>query len=102
MRARVHAEHDLDLLLIEQPFHLIDGGICLALRIGVNRLHLVLAGHAAALVDEVDRDLRADRARHRASCRERPGQVVDDADPDRLLLGGHEFAVETKRSERGG
>jgi len=72
------------------------------LRIGVNRLHLVLAGHAAALVDEVDRDLRADRARHRASCRERPGQVVDDADPDRLLLGGHEFAVETKRSERGG
>jgi len=59
VRARIHAEHDFDLLLADQPLDLVDGGVRLALRIGIDRLDLVFAGDPATLVDDVDRDLRA-------------------------------------------
>src|SRR5262249_23111187 len=90
VRARVDAVDDLDLLLAEQSLDLVDRDVDLALAVGVDRHDLVLAGDAAALVDEVDRDLRADRAGHRAAARARARQVVDDADPDGFRLGAGE------------
>jgi len=44
-----------------------DRDVRLALRIGIDRDHLVFAGDTAALVDEIDRDLGAHRAGHRAA-----------------------------------
>ena len=88
--AGINAVDDLDLLLAEQALHLIDRDVRLALQVGVDRHDLVLAGDAAALVDEIDRDLAADRAGDRAAGGERAGQVIDDADPDVLGLGSGE------------
>ena len=87
VRARIDADDDLDLLLADQPLDLVDRDIRLALAIGIDRHDLVLAGNAAALVDEIDRDLSAHRAGDRAAGGERAGQVVNDADPNRLRLG---------------
>ena len=94
MRARIHAEYDFDLLLIDQPFYLVDGGIRLTLQIGVDRLDLVFAVDPATLVDDVDRDLRTDRTGDRACRREWSGKVIDDADPDRCILGVNETAAQ--------
>src|SRR5262245_8358142 len=94
VRAGINAQHDFDLLLIDQPLHFVDGGIRLALRIGIDRLHLVFAGDAATLVDDVDGDLRADRTGNRPCRRERPGKIIDDADPDRRVLRANELAAE--------
>jgi hypothetical protein len=66
MSAGVNAIDDLDFLLIDQPLHFIDRNIHLALTIGIDRNYLVLAGDAAALVDKVNCDLRANRACRRA------------------------------------
>ena len=86
VRAGIDAVDDLDLFLVDQPLDLVDRRIGLALGVGVDRLDLVFAGHAAALVDEIDGDLRADRGSNRAAGRERPGQIIDDADAHRLRL----------------
>ena len=95
MRAGINAEHDFDLLLIDQPLDLVDGSIRLALQIGIDRLHLVFAGDAATLVDDVDRDLRTDRTGDRPCRREGPGKIIDDADPDRRVLRANNLAAET-------
>ena len=87
MRAGIDAVDDVDLLLVDQPLDLVDRDIGLALRVGVDRRDLVFAADAAALVAQIDRDLRADRAGDRAAGRERPGEIVDDADADRFRLG---------------
>ena len=52
MRARVDADHDVDLLLVDQPLGLVDRDVGLALGIGVDRLDLVFAGDAALFVDK--------------------------------------------------
>jgi hypothetical protein len=96
VRARIHAEHDFDLLLVDQPLDLVDGGVRLALRVGIDRLDLVFAGNPTTFVDDVDGDLRADRARDRACRRKRPRKVIDDADPDRRFLGANELAAEAE------
>src|SRR5499427_7743257 len=96
VRARIYAEHDFDLLLVDQPLDLVDGGVRLALRVGIDRLDLVFAGDPATLVDDVDGDLRADRAGDRACRRERARKVIDDADPDRRVLGANELAAEAE------
>ena len=87
LRAGIDAVDDVDLLLADQPLDLVDRHIDLALAIGIDRHDLVLAGNAAALVDEIDRDLGADGAGDRAAGGEWAGQVVDDADPHGLRLG---------------
>src|SRR6202030_4543670 len=58
-----------------------------ALAIGIDRDDLVFAGNAAALIDEIDRDLSANGAGNRATGGEWAGQVVDDTDPNGLRLG---------------
>src|SRR5262249_18283966 len=90
---------DFDLLLVDQPLDLVDGGVRLALGIGIDRLDLVFAGDPATFVDDIDGDLRADRAGHRACRRERPRKVIDDADPDRRVLGANELAAKTERGD---
>ena len=67
MSAGVNAIDDLDFLLIDQPLHFIDRDVHLALTVCINRDHLVLAGDAAALVNKINRDLRAHRACRRAT-----------------------------------
>src|SRR5262249_20366875 len=95
VRAGINAEYDFDLLLIDQPLDLVNGSIRFALRIGIDRLHLVFAGDAATLVDDVDRGLRTDRTGDRSCRRERPGKIIDDADPDRRVLRANKIADET-------
>jgi len=90
LRAGVNAIHDVDFLLIDQPLDFIDRDINLALAVGIGRDDLVFAGDAAALIDEIDRYLRADRACRRAARGEWTGQVIDDADPNRFGLCGRE------------
>ena len=102
MRAGINAEHDFDLLLIDQPLDLVDGSIRLALRIGIDRLHLVFGGDPATLIDDVDRGLRTDRTGDRPCRRERPGKIIDDADPDRRVLRASKLAAETGCRERRG
>src|SRR4029077_1199879 len=95
VRAGINAEHDFNLPLVDQPLDLVDGSIRLALRIGIDRLHLVFAGDPATLVDDVDRDLRTDRTRDRPCRRKRPGKIIDDADSDRRVLRANNLAAET-------
>ena len=76
MSAGVNAIDDLDFLLIDQPLHFIDRDVHLALTVGINRDHLVLAGDAAALVNKINRDLRAHRACRRATGSEWTGQAI--------------------------
>ena len=99
MRAREDAEDDVDLLLAHQPLGLVDRDVGLALRIGADRDHLVLAGNAAALVDEIDGDLGADRGGDRARRGEGAREVVEDSDGDRLLLGAREPPAEAERRD---
>ena len=66
VRAGIDAEHDFNLLLVDQPLYLVDRSIGLALRIRIDRLHLIFALDPATLVDDVDRDLRTDRTGDRA------------------------------------
>ena len=61
MGAGIDAVDNVDLLLVDQALDLVNRGLRLALRVGVDRDDLVLAIHAALLVDEIDRDLRSDR-----------------------------------------
>jgi len=60
VRARIDAVDNVDLLLADQAFGLVDRNVGLALGIGGDRDDLVLAADAALLVDEIDRNLRAD------------------------------------------
>ncbi len=60
MRARIDAVDDVDLLLTDQAFGLVDRNVGLALGIRGDRSNLGLAADTAFLVDEIDRDLRAD------------------------------------------
>jgi hypothetical protein len=62
----INVQHDFDLLLVDQPLDLVDRSVCLALRICIDRLHLIFAGDPATLVDDVDRNLRTDRTGDRA------------------------------------
>src|SRR5262249_41802499 len=102
-RAGVDAEHDLDLLLTDQTLDFVDRHVHLALRIRIDRLDLVFAGDAALFVDQVDRNLRADRAGDRARSRKRAGQIVDDADADgRLVRAGGTSAQARERQTCGG
>src|SRR5450432_151353 len=80
VRARIDAVDDVDLLLADQAFGLVDRDIGLALGIGSDRDDLVLAADAALLVNEIDRNLRADRGGNRAARGKRTGEVVDHAD----------------------
>lgn len=100
--AGIDAIDDVDLFLADQPLHLIDRDVRLALRIGIDRHHFVLAGNAATLVDEIDRDLGAHRAGDRTAGGERAGQVIDDADPDLLGLGSGETPAEAQCGGRCG
>ena len=86
VRARINAVDDVDLLLVDQSDGLVDRNVRLALGIGVDGDDLVLAADAALLIDEIDRDLRADRGSDRAARRERTGQIVDHADAHRFGL----------------
>src|SRR5262249_6913791 len=95
MRARIDAVDDVDLFLADQPLDLVDSDIDLALTIGIDRHDLVFAGDAAALIDEIDRDLGADRAGDGAGGGERAGQIVDDADPNGLGFGAGDASTET-------
>jgi len=56
------------------------------LTIGIDWNDFVLAGDAAALVDEINRDLRSDGAGGRAASCKWTGQVVDHANPNALCL----------------
>ncbi|MET3313203.1 hypothetical protein ABIF41_005044 [Bradyrhizobium japonicum] len=60
MRARIDAVDDVDLLLADQAFGLVDRNVGFALGIRGDWSNLGLAADAAFLVDEIDRDLRAD------------------------------------------
>ena len=100
MRARIDAENDVDVFLVDQALRLIDGHVGLALGIGLDRLDLVFAEHAAVLVGEIHRDLRADRARQRPGRRERAGQIVEHADPDRFFLRPDERGHAQERARR--
>ena len=73
MRARIDAEDDVDLFLVDQPLDLVDRDIGLALRVGVDRHDFVFAGDAAcslhrsiaicAPIDAGDRTAGRERAR---------------------------------------
>src|SRR5258707_11712223 len=80
VRARIDAVDDVDLLLADQAFGLIDRYVGLALGVGGDRDDLVLAADAALLVDEIDRNLRADGGGDRAARGKRTGQIVHHAD----------------------
>jgi hypothetical protein len=62
VRAGIDAVDDVDLFLADQTLDFVDRDIGLALRVGIDRRDLVLAADAAALVAEVNCNLRADRA----------------------------------------
>ena len=89
LRARIDAEDDVDLFLGDQPLGLVDRDIDLALRVGADRLDLVFAENAALAVDMVDRELRADRQRHRAGAGKGPGKIVQQPDADRFSWAKH-------------
>jgi hypothetical protein len=57
VRAGIDAIDNLDLLLVYQTLDVVDRDIHLALAVGINGHDLILAGNAAAFVDEVDCDL---------------------------------------------
>ena len=81
---RIKAEQHVDLFLLDQAHGFVYRNVGLALRIGVDRLDLV-PGDAAMRVEPVDHDLGAEILQLRPAPGERPGQVIDDADLDRLL-----------------
>jgi hypothetical protein len=85
LRARVDAGDDVDLLLVDEPRHLVDRDIDLRLRVGEDGVDLV-AIHTAMLVDVIDCRLGADLGRLGAAAGERTRDVVDKADLDFFLL----------------
>src|SRR4029077_5453162 len=80
VRARINAVDDVDLLLVDQAYGLVDGNVGLALGIGGDSAALVRAADAALLVDEIDCNLRADRRGNRTARSKGAGQVIDHAD----------------------
>ena len=86
VRTRINAVDDVDLLLVDQAFGLIDRNVGLALGIGGEREDLVLATDAALLIDEIDCNLRTDRGGNRPARSKGTGQVIDQADAQRLGL----------------
>jgi hypothetical protein len=100
--AGIDAVDDLHLLLADQTLDLVDRDIDLALAIGVDGYDLVFAGDPAALVDEINGDLGADRARHRPAGGERAGKVIDDTDADRLSFGAGQAPGKTQRGSGSG
>src|SRR4029450_4593925 len=85
-RARIAAVDDVSLFLVDQAYGLVDRNVWLALGVGGDRGDLVLAADAALLIDEIDRDLRADRTGNGTARSEWAGQIVDHADADRVGL----------------
>lgn len=104
VRARIDAVDDVHLLLVDQPLGFVDCDVGLALRVRGNRHDLGLAADAALLVDEVDRDLCADRGSDRAARRKRAGQIVDhtDAQSFSLCLGACPIEAECGGGSRRG
>src|SRR5262249_50333799 len=96
---RMAAEPVSDLLLFDHPLALVEGGARFLWRFGIDGLAFVLPADPATFVDDVDGDLRADRAGDRACRRKRPRKVIDDADPDRRVLGASELAAEAERGD---
>jgi hypothetical protein len=96
VRAGINADNDVELLLVDQALDFVDARFDLALRVGVDRSDFIFAVDTALFVDEVDRDLRADRRRHRATSRERARVIEDGADTDRLGLRLGETPVEAQ------
>src|SRR5262249_44217543 len=94
MRARMDSVDDINFFLVDQAFDLVDRYVGFALRVRVDRHDFVLAADAAALIAEIDRDLRADRTRDRTPGREWPRVIEDDADTDRFSLGLGETPIE--------
>ena len=82
------------MFLVDEPFAFVDRDVGLALQIGLDRLDLVFAEHAASLIGEVDGDLRPDLRGDRTRRREGAGKIIEQADSDRLVLG--------ERGQRGG
>ena len=102
--ARVDAGQDVDLLDVEQPLRLVDRHVGLGLAVAVHLDDLVLAEHAALLVDVVDDHLGPAPAVERAGGREGPGVIVERADLDGLGLrhrGGRREDEQRDRGERG-
>ena len=85
--ARVDAGQDVHLLDAEQALGLVDGDVGLGLAVAVHLHDLVLADHAAPLVDEVDHHLGAAPAVERAAGGKGARVVVEQADLDGLGLG---------------
>src|SRR5262249_32038688 len=81
--ARIDAGEHVDLLDVEQPLRLVDGDLGLGLAVAVHADDLVLAEHAALLVDHVDDHLRAAPAVEGAGGGERPGVVAEATELDR-------------------
>ena len=90
--ARVDAGQDVHLLDVEQPLGLVDRHVGLGLAVAVHLDDLVLAEHAALLVDVVDHHLGAAPAVERPGGGEGPGVIVERADLDGLALGRHRRA----------
>ena len=84
--ARVDAGQDVDLLDVQQPLRLVDRHVGLGLAVAVDLDDLVLAEHAALLVDVVDDHLGPAPAVERAGGGERPRVIVEGADLDGLGL----------------
>src|SRR5712664_784535 len=84
--ARVDAGQDVDLLDVQQALRLVDRHVSLGLAVAVHLDDLVLAEHAALLVDVVDDHLGPAPAVERAGGRERARVVVERADLDGLGL----------------
>src|SRR5262249_42188751 len=89
---------DVDLLGVEQPLGLVDRHLGLGLAVAVGLDDLVLAEHAALLVDVVDDHLRPAPAVQRAGGGERAGLIEQDPDLDGLALGDGE----ARTRDRGG
>ena len=85
LRAREKAGHDVDLLLVDEARHLVDGDVDLGLRVDENGVDAV-ALDPVLLVEHVDRGLGADLRGLRAGGGERAGDIVDKADLDFFLL----------------
>jgi hypothetical protein len=78
------AEQHVDLFLLDEAHRLVDRHVGLRLRVGVDRVDLV-AVDAALRVEPVDHDLGAEIVQLGAAAGEGSGQIVDDADLDRLV-----------------
>ena len=103
VRARINTVDDVDLLLVDQAYGLVDRNVGLALGIGGDGGDLVPAADAALLVDQIDRNLRADRGGNRTARSKGAGQVIDHADAQGfgLRLGAGPIEAECGGGSRG-